>query len=213
MKYLSMDFLYSLSFSLIFGVAGYLLSGGDPNIAIFCFIIGFWAQDSHRLGEKIKQKDKEIEILKYEVYDEPEIKRIKKLAIDVLQKEQDEEHKKESKTRNTIWAISLTILPFLVYAFTPGLADTYFHIFSGRIVYMGQDHYFGFSPTFVLDLPYFLPLVIWALALWFCIKTRKQIENHKSFFNYFVLVLVVLNSMALVYSLWFIYSYFSDIIV
>ena len=149
-----------------------------------------------------------MDILRYEVYDDPEIKRIKRLAIDTLQEAKNEELEKEQKTKRVVWIIGLTILPFFIYAFTPILFDKYFDVFSGRLMYTGQDHYFGFSPTFILDLPYFLPPVIWALALWFCFKIRKQTQNKKSYFNYFILTLIILNCIFTLYSLWFIGSIF-----
>lgn len=134
------------------------------------------------------------------------IEKLKKLTINMLQEEHD--NHMENKKQLLI-SILLTALPVFIFIITPGLADKYFHVFSGQLIYTGQDHYFGFSPTFVLDLPYFLPPVIWGLALWFCIKTRKEIPSRKSLVNYFNLVLIVLNSVGLLYSLWFLLSYFT----
>lgn len=136
-----------------------------------------------------------------------DIEKLKKLTIKVLQEEHD--NHMENKKQLTI-SILLTVLPIFIFIITPGLADKYFHVFSGQLIYTGQDHYFGFSPTFVLDLPYFFPPLLWALALWFCLKVRGKIMDRKSFFNYIILILIVLNGIGLAYSLWFIWSIFFD---
>lgn len=137
-----------------------------------------------------------------------EIEKLKKLTINVLQEEHDNHMEDKKQLKDLLISIFLTILPIFIFILTPGLADKYFHVFSGRFMYISQDHYFAFSPTFVLDLPYFLPPIIWAIAVWFCLKIRKEIENRKSFLNYLILALTVLNSIFFLYSIWFLYGYF-----
>lgn len=114
------------------------------------------------------------------------------------------ENKKQLKT--SIIGLLLTFLPIFIYVITSFIADKYYHVFAGRVTYLTTDYYFSFSPSFILDLPYFLPPIIWAFTLWFCVKTEKDIQDHKSFLNYLMLVLIVLNSFFLLFSLWFIYS-------
>ncbi|OGI73008.1 hypothetical protein A3D42_03040 [Candidatus Nomurabacteria bacterium RIFCSPHIGHO2_02_FULL_41_18] len=137
-----------------------------------------------------------------------DIEKLKKLTIKVLQEEHDNHMENKKQFKNLLVSILLTVLPVFIFIITPGLADKYFHIFSGQLIYTGQDHYFGFSPTFLLDLPYFLPPLLWTLALWFCLKVRKETASRKSFLNYSILSLAVLNSVFFLYSIWFISSFF-----
>lgn len=136
-----------------------------------------------------------------------EIEKLKKLTTNVLQEEHDNHMENKKQLKNLLISIFLTILPIFIFIITPGLADKYFHVFSGQLIYTGQDHYFGFSPTFVLDLPYFLPPIIWIIAVWFCIRLRKQTQSTKSFHNYLALVLLTLNFIFVAYSFWFLISY------
>lgn len=210
------DFLSSLSplfFGLLFCFAAYKVATDSIQtnlyiIGFLCVLLGLFFGGFLRMARIIKKKDKEIEILKYEVYDDPGIKRIKKLAIDTLQEEQNEERKKENKIKNLAWAIALTILPAFIYPLTFKLQDKYFDVFSGRFMYVSQDYYFEFSLISLLDSFFFLVLVLWAGAIWFCLKVRKEIPSRKSSLNYLVLVLIVLNSVGLLYSLWFLVSFF-----
>ena len=116
------------------------------------------------------------------------------------------ENKKQLK--NLFIGISLTIIPILIYILATILGNKSLDIFSGRFMYISQDNYFSISPSFVLDLPYLLPPIIWAFAILFCLKIRRKILNQKSLLNFLILVLLTLNSIFLVYSLWFICNMF-----
>lgn len=132
------------------------------------------------------------------------LEKIRNLIIAALQEAQQEDM--EKLTQKIVWIIVLTILPILVYVLGWKFEDRYFGLFSGRLMYISPEYYFGFSPTFVLDLPFFLPPLLWAGAVWLCLKTRKQITDRKSFQNYAVLILLTLNSVFFLYSAWFVLS-------
>lgn len=112
---------------------------------------------------------------------------------------------KKKQIKYSIIAITLTLLPFIIYAFYTDLYNKYFDVFSGTLMYTGTNNYFSFSPTFMLNIPLFLPPILWALSLWLYFKIRKSIQNKKSIFNYLIIVLIVLNSIFLLYSLWSLY--------
>lgn len=100
------------------------------------------------------------------------------------------DHKKQLK--NLGIAITLVIAPFLIFNYMPAL----------------NEKYFPTSPMFLLDLPYLLIAIIWGVSLYLFIKIRKNIENRKSFFNYLVLILAVLNGVLIAYFIYFIFILF-----
>ncbi|HAQ02909.1 TPA: hypothetical protein DEP30_02285 [Candidatus Nomurabacteria bacterium] len=136
------------------------------------------------------------------------MEKLKGLIISVLQEEQTNHMNKQKRIKELVLAIVLTILPIFIFIIMPALEDKYFDLFSGRLMYLSQDYYFSFSPLFIFDLPYFFTPIISALAVWFCLKIRKSIENRSSFFNYLNLVLIVLNSVFSLYSLWFLLLFY-----
>ncbi len=123
------------------------------------------------------------------------------LIIKYLEEENNKHMEKKKQIKYSIIAITLTLLPFIIYAFYTDLYNKYFDVFSGSLMYLAKDNYFSFSPTFILEIPLFLPPILWALSLWLYLKVRKDIENRKSFFNYSNLVLIVLNSVFLIFSI------------
>lgn len=137
------------------------------------------------------------------------IEKLKKLTINMLQEEHDNHMETKNQIKKVFWAVAFTILPAFIYPLTFRFQDKYFDVFSGRFMYISQEHYFEFSLVSVLDSFFFLVPVLWIGAIWFCLKVRKEIENRKSFLNYLVLVLIILNGVGLLYSLWFLHSFFS----
>lgn len=103
----------------------------------------------------------------------------------------------------------LTCAPILIFIFTAKIIAEDFDLLSGRLMYISFNHYFSMPSVFVSDLAYFLPPIIWALAVYFCLKIRKIIENRNSFLNYSVLILTTLNIILILYSIWFLYLYFT----
>lgn len=132
-----------------------------------------------------------------------DVEKAKKLLMAALQEVYDEQMEKQ-----IIWVSIFTFLPILVFVFTPKLFDRFFAPLSGNFMYVSSSHYFSFSQSFLLDLPYFLPPIIWALALCFSCKARRRILSRVSFLNYLILALTVLNSVFWLYSVWFIFGSF-----
>lgn len=116
--------------------------------------------------------------------------------------------KNKKQLKNFFISIFLTLSPILIYVLFPIFENKYFDIFSGNFMYLSSNYYFSLSPSFILDLPYFLPLTIWIFTILFCLKIRKEIQNRKSFFNYFDLALIVLNVILLLFSLWLVFNTF-----
>ncbi|MCF7834122.1 MAG: hypothetical protein K9L98_02070 [Candidatus Pacebacteria bacterium] len=137
-----------------------------------------------------------------------DIEKLKLLTINMLQETQNNDMEHKQQLKNLVISILLTLLPILIFMLIPSMGNKYFDMFSGRIMYISSDHFFSFSPIFVLNLLYFLPPIIWIFSIWFCLKIRRGIQDRKSFFNYFNLILIVLGSVELLYSLWFLYRYY-----
>lgn len=132
----------------------------------------------------------------------------KKLIIDALEESQQEIIMDKKYTKLFIISLVLTFLPILVFILIPSVSDRYFDMFAGQVSYSSLNYYFSFSPSFILDIPYFLTVMIWALNLWLCIKVRKGTIDRNPLLKHSNLALVVLNSVALAYSLWIIVSLF-----
>lgn len=62
-KHTLVGYLYPFLNSLLFGVAGYFLSGNDVMTGMICFFISFSVFDHEKQAQIIKQKDDRIEYL------------------------------------------------------------------------------------------------------------------------------------------------------